>query len=196
MNSTRCSGWPPGAQPEPEGGARLLVERNVAVGHPLAGHTQQTVVQVHVVDRERGEFGDPHAGLEKDLEDGVVARCTGGHAQELGVRFLAEVVAAALLALGRDDVLSGRVRDRAGVDEIAEVFLDSGEVAGPGEAGDAGGPALGEVLGDIGARHLLWMSTGRGLAEPGEKAAYVGAVGGQRRRRPVLGDQGAHETLE
>ena len=33
------------------------------------------------------------------------------------------------------------------------------------------GAALGEVLGDVGATHLLWVSTGRVVAEPDEKAA-------------------------
>ena len=130
----------------------LLLQRDGARLLPLAvADVDGAAVEVDVPPGEGAQLAHADAGLQEDLQDGVVAWVAPGQRQELGVLVQAQGRVAAALLFGGLHAEGRVLGDEPLRLQEAEVLPQRGELAGAGGAAVVLLGQVGEELGDVGA---------------------------------------------
>jgi hypothetical protein len=151
----------------------------------------QSPVQVDVLRPQVAGLADAQAGLEKDLEDAVLARVRACVGQDARVLLRAEEGLACSFLLGRLERGRRRLADQLLVFQKTEVAADGGDLAGARHAGEAAIAERGQVLLQVPALHLVGARQRHvGLPEEVEALSDIGLIGADGRR----GEVGAFEA--
>jgi len=157
----------------------LLLQRDRARHHAFAFPDLQHVpFEVDVIEPQGTQLRNAHAGLQEDLEDGVVARLAAGQGEQLGVLIGSQVGATGALFVGGLHTGYRRLGNECVVFEKAEILPQGRELAGTGDAGELPAAEVGQVFGQIDAFDLVRsFDYYVRLVDPGDELADVGLIG-------------------